>query len=247
MSDDELEPLIPALRALLDEGGKAPPSPPGVKERLLRRVEASVMLPPTGGGGGHGGTDGDLPNHGPSLASSALAQKIPLLATVFAIGVATGAGGHALVSNRDTAATAPAVPVAAVQDPGAPPIVPPPPATPSTSVEVPLVQAPAVHAEPKEVASPGRDTQLAAERALIETARAALARGDAARALSALDRHAREFANGRLVEEREALAIQALSKTGDMAAAKTRAERFRQRFARSLFLPVVDEAIREPQ
>jgi outer membrane protein assembly factor BamD (BamD/ComL family) len=87
---------------------------------------------------------------------------------------------------------------------------------------------------------------LAAERELLQGARAALASRDAASALAVIDRHHKVYPKGHLVEEREALAVQALALSGDRDAAVERAERFRARFPRSILLRVVDAAVRKP-
>jgi hypothetical protein len=80
----------------------------------------------------------------------------------------------------------------------------------------------------------GRDGSLAAERAVLEIARNAVGRGEGAVALRALERHAAEFPRGRLAEEREALAVQALELAGRRSEARARAEQFRSRFPKSL-------------
>jgi len=84
---------------------------------------------------------------------------------------------------------------------------------------------------------------LAAERSLVEMARAALTRGQAERALAALRRHARQFPNGELTEEREGLLVQALVGAQRYDQAREKAEQFKKRYPRSLFAPVVDQAI----
>src|SRR5262249_46233092 len=89
-----------------------------------------------------------------------------------------------------------------------------------------------------------RDTDLAAERAVIERARSALARGDGQGALVPIAQHERGFARGQLVEEREALAVEALVTAGRVQEAAERAARFRKAFPNSLLLPVVDQALR---
>jgi hypothetical protein len=91
--------------------------------------------------------------------------------------------------------------------------------------------------------SAGKDVSLAMERDLIDRARMALARGDGDAALDALERHATDFQGGRLVEEREALMVQALVQTGRIDAARARAARFRARFPNSVLLPAVDAAV----
>jgi hypothetical protein len=80
---------------------------------------------------------------------------------------------------------------------------------------------------------------LAAERALLSVARAALGRGDAASALAAVARHARQFPDGQLLEERESLEVRALAAHGERAAARAAAFAFERRHPDSLFLPAV--------
>lgn len=88
---------------------------------------------------------------------------------------------------------------------------------------------------------------LAAERALLDVARTALARGAPEEALEATQRHGREYAAGLLSEEREALAIRALMALGRRDEAKARAERFRARFPKSLLLPALDATLGNTQ
>lgn len=75
---------------------------------------------------------------------------------------------------------------------------------------------------------------LDAERALIERCSSALVRGDASGALAAARGHARRFRDGALVEEREALTIQALRALGRTSEADARAEAFLRRWPASL-------------
>jgi outer membrane protein assembly factor BamD (BamD/ComL family) len=81
------------------------------------------------------------------------------------------------------------------------------------------------------------------ERALVDRARTALARGLASDALAAIDQHTKRFPRGRLAEEREALAVQALALSGDKNAAGARAARFRRSFPSSIFASAVDQAV----
>ena len=76
----------------------------------------------------------------------------------------------------------------------------PPPAAPSPAAPLPAA-SPAV-------------TSLGPETALLESARAALGRGDAPGALALLERHEREFPTGTLVEERLAAKVLALCSLG---------------------------------
>jgi hypothetical protein len=119
--------------------------------------------------------------------------------------------------------------------PSAPPAasLPPPQATPRSTRPSSTASVPA----------PGADEALARERQVIEKARSALARHDAAAALAAVDEHTKSFPHGQLVEMREALAVQALVDAGRGAEAKARAERFHRTFPSSMYSSVVDGAI----
>ena len=92
-------------------------------------------------------------------------------------------------------------------------------------------------------AGSGRDRDLADENALVSRAQAALARGRTSEALAATSEHQRRFPRGEFVEEREALAIQALARSGNLPAAMARAERFRARYPRSMLLRAVNAAV----
>jgi hypothetical protein len=74
----------------------------------------------------------------------------------------------------------------------------------------------------------------ALELKILERARAAAARGDFSAALRAISNHQQRFPAGRLQEEREALRVKALSGLGRADEASRAAERFRERFPRSV-------------
>jgi hypothetical protein len=81
------------------------------------------------------------------------------------------------------------------------------------------------------------------ERAILDDARTAFARGEFAASLTALDLHRARFPTGMLREEREALAVRTLAALGRTADARARAERFRSEFPNSLMLPAVENAV----
>jgi type IV secretory pathway VirB10-like protein len=114
------------------------------------------------------------------------------------------------------------------------PSLAPPPLAPSPAVAEPPPQAPARPLErgrPARSASVGSEAPLPASRlaeearSLVE-ARRLLRAGEVAAALSALERANREFARGRLAQEREALFIDALAQSGQRDQARQRAEAF---------------------
>jgi TolA-binding protein len=91
-------------------------------------------------------------------------------------------------------------------------------------------------ARPAPVLDAGR---LAAEVALLDRARAEIARGDTAAAARSLARHGREFAGGALVAEAQFLELRVLLRRGQRAAAAALARRFLERFPSSPLAPRV--------
>jgi hypothetical protein len=85
---------------------------------------------------------------------------------------------------------------------------------------------------------------LAAESAILDVARAAIARGEPDQALAAIERHASSFPRGVLREEREALAVKALVLAGRGEEARARAAAFRARYPASFFLPALESSLR---
>jgi hypothetical protein len=132
-------------------------------------------------------------------------------------------------------------PAEAVATPAAPA-----PAPRRAKAAVEAKAAPAAPSSAEAMPAPAGTTTgvLAAEQALLDPARAALARGDGAAALARLDAHERRFPAGSLSQEREAMAIRALVLAGDRDGATARAARFRSRYPGSLLGPVIDATLR---
>ncbi len=246
MSDDQLDPLDPDLASLLDAEREILPADGEVKARILTRVERTLGL---GGPGSSGGGNGGAPSSGgggPARAVAGLTGK-PLALVAFLFGAAAGAGA--------VAGLRPASPPQIIQVPvfvTAPlPSALPPLAGASAHEAQDVSPPPASASAPARASSdapgraPGKDVDLAAERAVLEVARNAVGRGQGAAALAALERHAAEFPRGRLAEEREALWIQALQIAGRSAEARARAERFRARFPKSFLRPAVDATLED--
>ena len=222
-----IEPIAPELQQLLDA---EPPAglPPEVEARLLGRLNASVEL---------------ALNEPAAPGPAAPLAKLGLGAALFLTGALTGGLIHAqlaapVIVRELVTAPAPVV---------APPLVPAPmtpePMTPEPMrPEPPLKPVIVKRAAPTPIAP--AQTGLERERRLLEPARTALTRGMATQALTLLEQHGQEFPSGELAEEREALGVQALAVSGSMDAARARARAFAARFPDSLFLPVVERAIR---
>jgi hypothetical protein len=125
--------------------------------------------------------------------------------------------------------------IAPVAAPARPAQVSPEPAT-TPALAPPPLAAP-THVRARRDAVPDTEAELR----LLRQAQEAVASGRFEAALVPLAEHARRFPGGRLVEEREALRIQSLSKLGRIAEARQAAQAFRARFPRSVLLPRVGE------
>ena len=78
----------------------------------------------------------------------------------------------------------------------------------------------------------------------MRAARQALAQAQPRRALMLLLQHRQQYPEGQFTEERQALEISALMRTGDPDGARRAALDFRRRYPKSLFSPVVEQALR---
>jgi hypothetical protein len=251
--------LSPELEAFLAPERQRSDPAPEVQNQVFSRLAVTLGWPggpgpgpapggsdPSGGAAAGGRAAGNVAAHGAKhLATGALMKTVATLV----VGGVIGSGVHEAY-DRATGRLAEHATVAVVAPPPAAPVptpVAPPPVAPvvATTPQPPPapsavhVKAPPAKPEPRE-----RDRSLAAERALIEQARTALAREQGAAALAALDRHARDFPQGELEEERESLRVQALVALQQFEPARKLGARFHRRFPRSIFGAVVDEALK---
>lgn len=188
----------------------------------------------------HGGRSGNKgAGTGDGLVAKSLAVKAAALAATAGLAVGLGAG-------HEWGARAPrgSAPMAAVASASS--AVVPPPASGERSISVDdlpavLQQAPrapsAARSAPTPSASiedgPNGRSALRRERELVDGASGALRAGNAEQALALSEQAGRQFPDGQLAEEREALAIEALIALGRRAEAKARTARFREKFPRS--------------
>jgi hypothetical protein len=260
MSQDDLEPLPPDLQRLLRQGRPGAEPPPGSSDAVLKFIALEVgalgaaALVHGVAGSTHAASAAGRGALGRALLALKGSVGIGGLVVGAAVGTGVGAAGHAALVSRHaeppppttatvaarSAATSAsyAVPAAPSATAPAPPIVtavsptravsPPPEATAARRADAP---------------SSAKDTALRSEGALIDMARTAVARGQGDVALATLERHGRDFPNGRLAEDREWLWIQALLMTGRTDEAKARASRFRSTFPRSMYLPALDQVL----
>jgi len=230
---EKLEPVSEAIRGALDaERARPMPSPEHVA-RLASRLEATFGAATAA----TAATATTAAAGGSSVAAAGLtAGKVLLFAAGVAVGGVGGAALHAQLAAPKVIEVPKIVEVKV-------PVPAPAPATPEAAP--PPAPAPARRPHATEPAAPR--SSLDTERLLVEQAASALARGQAAQALEACERHAALFPNGKLVEERESVAIRALVAAGRRDEAKQRALAFRARFPESMLQGVIDAALAEPR
>jgi hypothetical protein len=200
--------------------------------------------------GGAAGTAATTAGGAASAAGGAAsALSIKVVAGLAIASYVAGAGTVVLVRPNPVAITArPLAPEVDASALGVPPVSPRlvETAAPVAQEDAGVV-APTPLPSPSALVVPGSssDTALAEERSLIDRARSALARGDSSSSLEACDLHARKFPRGRLSEERELLAVQALVRSHALDAARARAGRFRTNYPKSMFLPALSRMVPE--
>ncbi len=227
------DPLEPGLDALLEAERQAR-APEATLDRVWSQVESSVAL------SGPGGLRGKTPLRTGEGARWLAPHTGVLVAAAFVVGGATGAGATLLLrkpAERIVYIDRPVAVATTIASGGlAPPVV----ALPAVTAAPPL---PARPSAPSASPAPSSASSLPAERAILDSARNALAQNDGARAIELTDEHARRYAHPQLREEREAIAIQAMVLEGRYGEARERARRFRVASPDSLFLPVVEASL----
>ena len=245
-------PLEQGLAALFAEERATHVFSDAMRASVLRGVEYGVLLAPGLGGASSG-----------VAAAFAKGWTTKLVITVAALAFGAGAGVGAIAYRAATPSTqlgpsstpvaslaltltddasvvatvAPAQPLAPSAQPLAPSAQSPAPsAVATTTASVALVPS----QRPKDSGAESLPSTLQRERELLDIGQAALARGRAAEALAAANEHSREFPRGRLVQEREVLAIQALRLAGRQSEAQARAALFRKSYPNSIYAGAVE-------
>jgi hypothetical protein len=241
MTDDELPDLAPDARAILDAGATDDPTDAdrrrnwsGLRRKLGPVLAGAAVTAATSAGAGTAGA---------AATTGILGAKFAV--AVAAIAIAAGGSGYAWWrGHRGATRAAPVASTSAAATPsahGAPSVArsfeTAAPSEIASAPEVVSVETPTEVPPPKEpkpsaapVTSVGDDLEL--EIVLLRDAQAALASGDAARALVALDRHAAAHPRGQLAEERAGLRAIALCTLG-RADGRSAAAMFLDRHARS--------------
>ncbi|MGB0591692.1 MAG: hypothetical protein ACPGU1_18605 [Myxococcota bacterium] len=270
-TDPTPEHLPGDIAALLADSGDAP-APVAVRERILERVQASVATPGASTSNDGGAVTGAVSGHGVGAAIAVLGAVL-VVGAFLRPGqgppVSEVVAGVTLVESKD-APTARGVRLAATPMKAAPtqrvetsplmsntpvpaPVVVTPNATepvpghssavPASPPKAPLAASKPMKATPTK--APMRD--LAAERKLLDRARAALGSRDQPGALRIVRSHRAKYPRGALVEERESLWVRGLLESGQVAPGVKRGERFLKRFPRSIHRGAVERALERAQ
>jgi len=217
MSDED-EKLDPALEEVVRAARGIPPAPG--KARVRARLDVALPAP--------------LP--------APVATGIPKLAATFLLGGAVGAAVlYAVLPAKEIVRV---VEVVLATPDAAAPVISASVAPPVVIAPVPSVSVPVRLPAPSASVRTGSD--LDAERILLDPGRTALGRHEGQRALEAVRAHEKRFPNGALVEEREAIAVQALVLVGRKDEAAARGARFLTRYPGSVLRPVVESALQAP-
>ena len=251
MTDENALPALDdEVLALLAEAKEIAPLDASANAALFARVAARIDVPHGGGDGGDG-PGGSTGSSSVASGTSAVAGGARVARLAIGLALAVGVGAGVALDRTVLAPGAPSPPVLVASTarpvPSAVPNVPDGlPVSALPSAPPPPAPAPPATARPeasRETAVSARG--LGAERALLDVARGALARGEARDALDATDRHAKDYPDGALVEEREAIAIKALVALGSRDEARRRAAAFERRFPNGLMLRAVKSALGE--
>ena len=216
----------PLLRSLLSDARSELPSP-GDIQRISTRVDAAIAA-------GLPAPDislGPAPSVGGAAGSKALVIGASLLVGTALVGV-----GWVVLGGKGPAEQ-PAVPSSPVVTPlpASPPGTGQPELMPSEETGLPATP-PATRAPDPRAAGPS-------EASLLDQARAELERNPR-RALALTEEHRRRFPSGTLAQEREVIAIEALSRMGQTTEARSRGTDFERRYPDSAHRQKVDQAIK---
>jgi hypothetical protein len=211
---------------------------------------------PIDAGVGHVGAAGGAGAAAAAHSATALAGKGALswlawagtktVAGVAAAALATGIGATGVYLARREP---PPEPRAMEQEPTAlvveaEPLPEPSPKEPVAEPSPPPPSSPPAEEATKRPQRKAAASSLAAERAVLDDARGALARGDAGAAFEALERHRRRHPDGALAEERDAMAVLTLLRLDRHEEAEAARARFVVRYPASLFRSVVEGVTR---
>jgi|SRR6185369_6458925 len=232
---------LEALRAL-GTGGEAPPeAKQRVEAALTASLAAAAAATVVSSAARSAGLASTPPATSPLILGLTSAKVLAVAGGIWLMGGATGAALYGALHTQEVRVVYVDRPVLSSNVP-APPAAPPPivPASAASTAMPAVAETRGRHALP---AAAAQGSELARERALLDLARAAAARGEPALVLEQTERHRAQFPRAKLGEEREALAIRALLSLGRADQARARAAAFHLAYPNSLLTPAIDSAL----
>jgi len=228
-------------RELVRAGRDAGPS--HEQKRMMWGAIAAQAVPPATG-------QGATPASGPAASTGLTVAKGTVIVALIGAGIVasyrTMRGPIPPITQPAAAAAAPAPD----EQPRLPSVSPSPGDDPSReaprSVKIAHPTPRPNAAATREVGETARASQLREESEMILGARRVLRAGDPSRALMLLDAARTRFPEGILVQEREALSIEALVRSGQRALATKRAEAFLRAYPKSPHGADVKRVVVEP-
>jgi hypothetical protein len=212
---DQPEGEVTQLERELLRAGRQQRLSAGERERIWAGVGAALVAPAVSAATAAPAVKAGVAGAAKTLGAGAIVKGSVLAAVL---------GGGALAGYQLMGARADGVPPVAATATVSPPAAAPPP-RPAPEEATAKAVAPAPRAPRAEAPRPA-PSRLAAEGHIVLEARRALRDGDAEAALRRLEGARRAFADGALVQEREALTIEALHRAGQREAAAARARAF---------------------
>lgn len=214
------------------------------QDEMRSRLAASLGIPMPAPAPGAPPAAPPAPALGDEVAKRTItaASRLKALA-ILAVGFGAGFATHAILPTRGTALTTPmpSPPIPALTSPSAASSSLPATVDPSSLPRVDATPAPSAPSAPtasvasaKSAHAPASVGDAEAERLLLETARAAMRRGDAAGALRLLRDHESRYPHGQLREERDGMVVSALGLLGRAEEAEKAAARFKKNYPMSL-------------
>jgi hypothetical protein len=245
-----------SVEALLLQSSRNGEPPPDVEEEVWRRVQ---LITAAGTAVGAAGLAAQTAAAGSNMVKGALWLSVLKWTAVVAVVVPTaGVVGHWAIRREAAPAassagvtTASGVPRALdvgrvpPESSSVPDVVPAdiPAATLAPDAPTPEIPAPRIHPASGTVPAQDAPSALRKESLSLGAARAQFAAGNPRSALDSVARLGVEFPHGRLLQEREMLAIDCLAALGDSAGARTRARAFLDRFPASPYLAHVRQIL----
>ncbi len=223
----------PGLRSMLSDAQSETSNSLDV-DRLTLRVEAAILA----------GLPGpNLPSPVKTGVGGLTGGKALIVGAGLAVGIVAGTVWNLKQARHTVLPSSSAIAQVSATPPMSPAVAPPQEsAAVSAALDDVARQAP-TNAPPAGATT--RDSRASGlnEVALLDSARAALAT-DPRRALTLTQEHARRFPHGALSQEREVIAIEALSKLGQTSAAKARGSDFERHYPGSAHQPKIDQTTR---